>query len=85
MSKKITPAVKVMTAGYEDMRLQAGRMSTYTRVKLSLDVALKLAEMSPFPGATKVGVMKAVAGNDMGISLHQMRIILGWAADRAQR
>lgn len=73
-----------MAVGYEDMRLQAARMGTYTRVKLNLSVALKLAEMSPFPRAVKVGVMKAVAGNDKGISVHQMGILLGWAADRAQ-
>lgn len=87
MSEKVTPVVinKDMAAGYDDLKLHASQMSPYTRVRLSLDVALKLAGMSPFPGAVKVGVMKAVANNEQGISVHQMRILLGWAADRAQR
>lgn len=87
MSKEVTPAVinKDMAVGYDDLKLHAGQMGPYTRVRLSLDVALKLAAMSPYPGAVKVGVMKAVANNEQGISVHQMGILLGWAADRAQR
>lgn len=73
-----------MAVGYEDMRFQASRMSAYTPVRVSLDVALKLAEQAPYPRAVKVGIMTQIANNKY-VTLRQMQILLGWAADRAQR
>jgi hypothetical protein len=69
---------------YDIMKKEAGKLAWYTQVKLDLGVALTLTRMSPYPSGVKLGVMKQVA-NDKAITLRQMGILLGWAADRAQR
>lgn len=68
---------------YGIMKRQAGFLGL-TPVDLSLPVALSLAEMSPYPRGVKLGIMKQVA-NGKPPTLRQMAILLGWAADRAQR
>jgi hypothetical protein len=82
MSKKLTPEVK--TFGYEDLRRHAGQLDFYTRVDVDLHVALALADKSPYPKGVRLGIMKQIA-NNRSISLRQLSILLGWAADKAQR
>ena len=66
------------------LRRNASRIDFFVKIDVDTDVALKLAEMSPYPAAVKLGVMKQVA-NNKAVTLRQMKILLGWAADRAQR
>lgn len=75
--------VKEMTFGYADLKRWAAE-SSYIRIKVALPVAMYLAEQSPYPRAVKVGIMKHVA-NAKYVTLSQLRVILGWSADRAQR
>jgi hypothetical protein len=72
------------TFGYEFLRLSAGQLSPYTRINVNAKVALALADKSPYPQGVKLGIRKQLA-NDNSISLRQLNILLGWAADRAQR
>jgi hypothetical protein len=69
---------------YDMMKRVASRLPWYTPVNLDTDVALSIAEMSPYPSGVKLGVRKQLA-NDKAITLRQISILLGWAADRAQR
>ena len=75
---------EVTAFGYEYLRLNAGKLSPYTRVNLSTQVAFSLAEKSPYPQGVKLGIRKHLA-NENAVSLRQLSILLGWAADKAQR
>jgi len=75
-----TPAVW----SYEHMRTRAARVRYLSGVRVSTDSALALAELSPYPRGVKLGIMKQVA-NEKAVTLRQVGILLGWAADRAQR
>ena len=68
---------------YSRHQLAAGRLSPFAKVRLSEEAAGYLAARSPYPDGVKLGVMKQVA-NNREITLSQMRILLGWAARRAQ-
>ena len=69
---------------YEHMRTRAARVRYLSGVRVSTDSALALAELSPYPRGVKLGIMKYYA-NTRYVTLSQLRIILGWSADRAQR
>lgn len=71
------------TYGYDDLKRWASALG-FTPVNLNTDVALQLADMSPYPRGVRLGVMKQLA-NGKPVTLRQMSILLGWAADRAQR
>jgi len=76
-----SPAV----SSYEDMKNRAGRISGYLRVGIAPEVAMALAVQSPYPDGVKTGVRKLLANADgTGVTLEQLRIMLGWAARRAQ-
>lgn len=68
----------------EHVRLVNSILTGYVKVKLDVRAALALAEKSPSPRGVKLGVMKQVA-NNREVTLEQMRILLGFAAQRAQR
>lgn len=68
---------------YETMRAEANRLTGYVKTKISTEVALNLADRSPYPEGVKLAVRKQLA-NENEITLSQMRIFLGWAARRAQ-
>ena len=68
---------------YGIMKRNSGKVG-YMKIDLKTEVALQLAGMSPYPRGVKLGVMKQVA-NAKAVTLRQMGILLGWAADRAQR
>ena len=68
-----------MFFSYEIMRQAAGRLTGYVKVKLDVNAALGLADLSAYPRGVRLGVMKQVASN-REITLEQMRILLGWAA-----
>lgn len=70
--------------GYEDTRILASRLTGYVKVKVDVHAALALAGKSPYPRGVRLGVMKQVA-NSREVTLEQMRILLGFAAQRAQR
>ena len=74
---------KEMTFGYDDLKRWAAEPG-YIRIKVALPVAMYLAEHAAFPRAVKLGIMKYYA-NTRYVTLSQLRIILGWSADRAQR
>ena len=61
----------------------ASRIHGYVKVRIALPVALSMAAASPYPDGVKVGVMKQISNNSE-VTLQQMRILLGWAARRAQ-
>ncbi len=69
---------------YDLLARMAGILTGYVKVKVDVQVALNLAEKSPYPRGVKLGVMKQVA-NNREVTLEQMRILLGFAAQRAQR
>jgi len=69
-------------ASYERMKAASAHPG-YFKVKVSQDIALSMARQSPYPDGVKVGIMKQIA-NNREITLEQMRIILGYAARRAQ-
>lgn len=69
---------------YDILKLVAGNLTGYVKIKVDVLVALALAEKSPYPRGVKLGVMKQVA-NSKEITLSQMQILLGWAARRAQK
>jgi len=62
----------------------SSQLRGYVKIKLAGDVAFTLAANSPYPDAVKVGVMKQLANPGTEITLEQTRILLGWAARRAQ-
>lgn len=72
-----------MTFGYEFMRMEASQLRGYLKIRLDVQAAMALAELSPYPRGVKIGVMKQVA-NAKEITLEQMRILLGWAARKSQ-
>ena len=76
-------AVEEMSLGYADLKRWAAEPG-YIKIKVALPIALYLAEQTPYPRAVKLGVMKHFA-NARYVTLAQLRIILGWSADRAQR
>lgn len=67
---------------YEIMRRRDTRR-IYLKTQVALPVALALAGSSPYPDGVKLGIRKQIANNSE-ITLEQMRILLGWAARRAQ-
>ena len=69
---------------YDLLRAMAGQLTGYVKVKVDVKIALALAEKSPYPRGVKLGVMKQVA-NAREITLSQMGVLLGFAAQRAQR
>lgn len=68
---------------YDIMRTNASILQGYLKIKLDVNSALGLAAKSPYPDGVKVGVMKQVT-NANEITLEQTRIMLGWAAQKAQ-
>lgn len=68
---------------YEIMKLAASQLTGYVKVKVDVNSALSLADTSPSPRSVRLGVMKQVASNKE-ITLEQMRILLGFAARKAQ-
>lgn len=68
---------------YDIMRRNASVLSGYVKLRISTEFALALADRSPYPSGVKLGVMKQVA-NTKEVTLEQMRILLGWAARKAQ-
>jgi hypothetical protein len=69
---------------YDIMKQNSGQVR-YLKIKLALNVALDLTSKSPYPASVKVGVMKQVSAAKGVITLQQLSIFLGWAADRAMR
>jgi hypothetical protein len=69
---------------YDRMKREASRMAWYTSVTVPAYIAYDLADMSPYPNGVKLGIRKQLA-NDKKITLRQMSILLGWAANKAQR
>lgn len=67
---------------YEHMRRSSAR-PFYMTVNLKPEVAVSLAEQSPYPDGVKLAVMKQLA-NEKLVTLTQLRIFLGWAARRSQ-
>jgi hypothetical protein len=67
-----------------DLAVIASRMTGYVRIKVDVNVAFALADKSPYPRGVRLGIMKQVA-NSKFVTLEQMRILLGFAAQRAQR
>lgn len=68
---------------YNLMKQNSGRTS-YFKVRLPLNIALYLADRSPFPNSAKLGVMQQFAMTK-DVSLAQLQIILSWAARKAQK
>lgn len=68
---------------YDRMLAHASHLTGYVKIKLDVRAALELARLTPYPDGVKVGIMKQVA-NAGEITLEQTRIMLGWAARRAQ-
>lgn len=75
-----TPAIW----NYNIMRKVSGRLGGLVKISLATGVALRMAELSPYPRGVKLGIMKQVADNK-GITLRQMQILLSFAAQRALR
>ena len=69
---------------YGLMKLEASKLRGYVKVKMDVRAALALADKSPLPRGVRLGIMKQVS-NTKEITLAQMRVLLGWAADKAQR
>jgi hypothetical protein len=67
---------------YEIMRRRSA-VRLYLKVKVNLPSALELADASAYPEGVKLGIRKQIA-NDQEVTLEQIRILLGWAARRAQ-
>jgi hypothetical protein len=55
----------------------------YMKVKLDVNEAIMLASKCPYPDGVKTAVLKQVAFAKE-ITLQQMRVLLGWAAQKAQ-
>lgn len=72
------------TLGYDYLRSHASQLRGRVKIKVDVRAALALADLSPYPQSVKLGVMKQVS-NTREITLEQMRILLGWAAQRAQK
>jgi hypothetical protein len=68
---------------YEHMRRSAGQLPYYPKIRLAEDVALGIASKTPYPAAVRVAVMKQLAISRV-ITLSQLRILLGWSAQKAQ-
>lgn len=69
---------------YEIMKRDAGQLRGYVKVVMDVRAAFNLADASPLPHGVRLGIMKQVS-NTKEITLAQMRMLLGWAADKAQR
>jgi hypothetical protein len=72
---------------YDHMARQASQLTGYIKIKMKLNVGLALAAKSPYPEAVKIGMMKMFSnaqGKGHDLTLEQARIMLGWAARRAQ-
>lgn len=67
---------------YETMKRRSA-VRIWLKVKVDLPIALQLADGSAYPEGVKLGIRKQIA-NDQEVTLEQMRILLGWAARRAQ-
>lgn len=67
--------------GYEQMRFIAAQL-TYVKVVIDVNTALALAEKSPLSSGMRLAVMKQVA-TTKEITLRQIQILFGWAANKA--
>ena len=81
---RITELGGPVIGDYNLLTRMAGILTGYVKVKVDVRVSLDLAQKSAYPRGVKLGVMKQVA-NSREITLEQMRILLGFAAQRAQR
>lgn len=73
-----------ITFNYAWHQAANNQLTGYVKIKIDVNVALALAEKTPYPTGVKLAVMQQVA-NSKEITLEQMRILLGWAARKAQR
>lgn len=68
---------------YRAYQASNNQLTGYVKIKLDVTAALALADRSPYPRGVRLAVMQQVA-NTKEITLEQMRILLGWAARKAQ-
>lgn len=69
---------------YAMQKFMASQLMGYVKVKVDVNTALAMAQKSPYPSGVKLAIMKQVA-NDKEITLQQLRVLFGWAADKAMR
>ena len=69
---------------YKWYQEQNNQLRGHVKVRVALDVATQLSQKCPYPTGVKLGIMKQIS-NSQEITLQQMRILFGWAADKAMR
>lgn len=66
----------------DTLRVNASILTGYVKIKLDVQAALHLASKCPYPESVKMAVLKQVALAHE-ITLEQMRVLLGFAAQKS--
>lgn len=69
---------------YAAQKYMASQLIGHVKVKVNVATAIDLSQKCSYPSGVKLAIMKQVA-NTKEITLQQLRVLFGWAADKAMR